>query len=281
MAHAKYVPPRARKPWTKRDLSIITEDWGSKSIPQIAKNLERSINAVRHKACEMNLGAVLVSGDYITLSQLVKAVTGQKRSDSYKLKSWVENRGLPVHTRKVEKRSFRVVYLKEFWQWAEKNRDFLDFSKMEPYILGEEPSWVEAQRKKDFYSKKSQRKRPWTEGEIARLKQLLKQHRHSYSSLSKELDRSCTAIQRKITKLGLKERPLPMDNQIKWTEAEVSILKLGITEGESLGRIAEKVSKSELGVRDKMRHMYGTGNLDHVRGYLENEEPLPLLSTKY
>ena len=29
----------------------------------------------------------------------------------YKMKSWVENRGLPVHTKKVNRCSFRVVYI--------------------------------------------------------------------------------------------------------------------------------------------------------------------------
>lgn len=265
---------RSRKPWTKRDLSILTEDWGSKSIPHIAKLLGRSNYAVKHKARQMNLGPVLMSGDYITLNQLVKAITG-RGCDVNKLKSWVEIRGLPVHTKKVEKRSFRVVYLKEFWEWAEKNRTYLNFSKMEPYIFGEEPSWVEEQRKKDFYSNTSQNNRLWTDGEVDRLKLLLKQHRHSYSDLSKEFNRPCVSIQRKIHNLGLKERPLPTENLQKWTEEEVIRLKLYIIEGDHFDGIAKDIDKPELAVKGKVRQLYGTENLDKVRAILKGEETLP------
>lgn len=38
--------------------------------------------------------------------------------------------------------TFKIIYLDEFWKWAEKNRSFLDFSKMEPLALGKEPGWV-------------------------------------------------------------------------------------------------------------------------------------------
>lgn len=71
-----------------------------------------------------------MGGDYVTLNQLVTAFN-RTGSYSYKMISWVENRGLPVHNKRVQQNTFRVVYLKEFWTWAEKNRSFLDFSKLE------------------------------------------------------------------------------------------------------------------------------------------------------
>ena len=60
-----------------------------------------------------------MGGDYVTLNQLVTAFN-RTGSNSYKKKSWVENRGLPVHNKRVQQNTFRVVYLKEFWTWAEK-----------------------------------------------------------------------------------------------------------------------------------------------------------------
>lgn len=87
-----------------------------------------------------------MGGDYVTLNQLVTAFN-RTGSYSYKMISWVENRGLPVHNKRVQQNTFRVVYLKEFWTWAEKNRSFLDFSKLELLAFGEEPAWVAEQRK--------------------------------------------------------------------------------------------------------------------------------------
>ncbi len=100
-----------------------------------------------------------MGGDYVTLNQLVTAFN-RTGSYSYKMISWVENRGLPVHNQRVQQNTFRVVYLKEFWTWAEKNRSFLDFSKLEPLAFGEEPAWVAEQRKRDFKACSLQRKDP-------------------------------------------------------------------------------------------------------------------------
>ena len=102
-----------------------------------------------------------MGGDYVTLNQLLVAVTGSRGSYSYKCESWVKKRGLPVHTKRVVDNSFKVVYLDEFWEWAEKNRSFIDFSKMEPLILSAEPDWVGGQRKIDAVSFANQRKDPW------------------------------------------------------------------------------------------------------------------------
>ena len=128
------------KKWTKEDVEYLTEKWGNVSIPSLAKKLNRSVNAVKLKAGRLNLGPMLENGAYVTLNQLAIALTGGNFS-SYCKKSWIENRGMPVHSKKVIKNTFKIVYLDEFWKWAEKNRSFLDFSKMEPLTLGKEPAW--------------------------------------------------------------------------------------------------------------------------------------------
>ncbi len=268
----KEKPSSSQKPWTAEEIEFLSEYWGIQSIPSLAKNLKRSTLAVKLKASRLNLGAFLESGDYITLHQLVCAVTGSRSGVGYILTSWVENRGLPVHTKKVEDCSFRVVYLSEFWEWAEKNRAFIDFNKMEPLILGEEPTWVEEQRRMDFKSFCIQNKTPWTEVEIQRLIFLVKQFRYSYVEISKELGRSNGAIQRKLTDLGVKERPLKADNHIKWTDSEISILNESVLKGDSYHFISEKVGKSEKAIRGKLYMMYGTEVADKIRAMLLNKE---------
>ena len=133
-------PPLGKRPWTPEDENYLAEKWGYASVPAIAKKLNRTENAVVVRAQRLGLGAVLMAGGYVTLNQLLATVTGRERGNTYQRKSWVENRGLPVHRKKVNRCSFSVVYLEEFWEWAERNRSFLDFSKMEPLALGREPS---------------------------------------------------------------------------------------------------------------------------------------------
>ena len=122
-------PPLGSRKWKPEELQFLEDNWGTKSVPAIARALNRTSNGVIVKAQRLGLGSVLMAGDYITLPQLQLAVLGSKGgSGGYVLKSWVQNRGLPVHRKKVRNNSFRVVYLEEFWEWAERNRSFIDFS---------------------------------------------------------------------------------------------------------------------------------------------------------
>ena len=264
-------PPLGKRPWTPEDENYLAEKWGYASVPAIAQKLNRTENAVVVRAQRLGLGAVLMAGGYVTLNQLLATVTGRERGNTYQRKSWVENRGLPVHRKKVNRCSFSVVYLEEFWEWAEHNRSFLDFSKMEPLALGWEPAWVAEQRKKDYRACAIQRKDPWTADEDSRLKMLLSQHRYTWAELSEMLYRTTGAIQHRCRDLGIKERPVKADNHGKsaaWTESDFAVLADGIRHGDSYMAIGQALGKSEKAVRGKVYTVYLTENADKVREYM-------------
>ncbi len=196
----------------------------------MAQKLNRTVDAIKIKAGRLGLGSVLMGGDYITLNQLIIALSGHKES-SYLRKSWVENRGLPVHKKRVNKCYFTVVYIDEFWEWAEKHRSFIDFSKMEPLTLGKEPEWVAEQRKKDYKALALQRKDPWSPAEDSKLLYLLKQQKYGYFELSRMLNRSAGAIQHRCQDLGTKLRPVKADNHGEdsaWSDEDYATLAQGI-----------------------------------------------------
>ena len=60
--------------WTREEIEYLSENWGSKAIPKIAGELDRSVNAVKLKAQKLCLGAWLDAGDYVSLNQLMKAL---------------------------------------------------------------------------------------------------------------------------------------------------------------------------------------------------------------
>ena len=259
------------KNWKPSEDDYLQENWGKYSIPSIAKHLNRSVNAINVRASRLGLGPALMGGDYITLNQLLIAVKGTNAGGNYALKSWVQNRGLPVHTKRVINNSFRVVYLDEFWEWAEKNRSFIDFSKMEPLALGEEPKWVAEQRKKDFHSFAIQRKDPWTSADDSKLIMLLKQKKFGYAELSEMLCRSAGAIQRRCQDLGISERPVranPHAESAKWTDADFEILADGIRRGDSYTSIGRLIGKSEKAIRGKVYFVYLTEDADKVRAMM-------------
>ncbi len=260
------------RPWTTAEEAYLSEQWGQLSVPALCKALNRSEHAIMVRVNRLGLPPFLENGEYITLNQLLQAVTGCDTAYSYKMISWVENRGLPVHDKKRNRVTRRVVYLEEFWEWAEKNRSFLDFSKMEPLILGEEPDWVSEQRKKDYQAFANQRKDHWTTAEDDRLKILLKKFCYGYADLSRLMNRSEGAIQRRINDLELKERPVKAGNRNEWTADDYKTLADGIRAGDSYWLIGEKIGRSEKAVRGKVYYQYFTENEDKVRAMLGNRE---------
>lgn len=195
-----------QKTWTPEELQYLEDHWGTVSIPGIAKKLGRTVNAIKVRVARMGLGGMLNSGDYVTFNQLMRELTDNSQSYSYQMKSWVKNRGMPIHTKRVNACSFRVVYLEEFWEWAEQHRSFIDFSKLEPLALGKEPDWVAEQRRKDYQSFALQRKDPWSPDEDNNLIRLLKQQKYGYAELSEILRRSEGPLCGSCRDLGLKER---------------------------------------------------------------------------
>lgn len=264
----------AGRNWTPEEYEYLEEKWGTVSIPTIAKHLNRPIEGVKIKAHRLGLGPALMGGEYISFNQLIRTLVGHNYQ-SYYLKSWVKERGLPIHYKTVNKCRWRVIYLDEFWEWAEKNRSFIDFSRLEPLALGEEPEWVAEQRKKDFQSFPLQREDPWTPQDDNYLINLLKTQKYGYMEISERIHRSCGAIQRRCTDLGIKYRPVKANNhgeEAAWTEQHFKTLAEGISSGDSYVLLSKKIGKSEKAIRGKVYTVYLTENLDKVRSMLQNKE---------
>ena len=256
---------KARK-WTLEEKQYLEDNWGTLSIGTIAKNLSRSRNAIEVMKNRLGLGAFLDNGDYVTMNQLL--VTLGIRSGGYKKISWIQNRNFPVHKKRVGTNSFKVVYLEEFWEWAEKNRDLLDFSKFEENILGIEPEWAKEKRRHDVQKNRKYITTPWTAAEDQKLIRLLNRQKYSYEELSRELRRTNGAIYRRIYTLGLKDRPIKADNHIKWAEEELRVIGEMIKAGNSYEAMAERIGKSTKAIRGRVYAMYLTENLDKARALI-------------
>lgn len=253
--------------WTQEEEKYLAENWGMYSVSTIAKRLGRTENAVIVRKCRLGLGAFLDSGDYVTWNQLQRAI-GYNNSSTYKMTSWVANRNFPVHTKHVNNNSFRIVYLDEWWDWAEKNRDLLDFSKFEENALGLEPDWVKDKRRHDYEKSRKYKKTPWTKVEDEKLRRLLSKGNYTYDELSKILHRTNGAIQRRICELKITERPVKADNHTRWTKNDFKRLGDLIKAGYGYDLIAEEIGKSAKACRGRVYQMYLTENLDKVRAIM-------------
>lgn len=250
--------------WTQEETDYIREAWGETTLKAMAAHLQRTENAIIIRAQRLKLGAFHDYSDYVTWNKLSIAL-GRGSSNSYQLISWVKSRGLPIHTKRLRTASFRVVYLQEFWDWAEQHRTFVDWSKVEPHALGAEPLWVAEQRKRDYEKHRRVKTTPWSKDEDNRLVKLLNEFKYTYLDISKMLGRSSGAIQRRVCDLGIKARPLKADNMIKWSESELSLFAELIKKGYDYETMGDALGRSGKALRGKVGAVYQTENLDAVR----------------
>lgn len=237
----------------------------------MCKNLEVTQNALMLKKNRLKLGAFLESGEYITWRQLLIAIGLDGAGYAYKELSWGKNRNFPIKYKKINKSRFKVVYLEDFWKWAEQNRELIDFSLIEENILGEEPQWVKQQRKLDYQAHNLFITTPWTATEDRKLMMLLKEFKYTYSDLSKKMHRKYNAISKRIFDLKVKERPVKADNHNKWTDEEYAELLNLIKQGAKYILLSEQLVKSEKAIRGKIFRHFNTENLDKVREKLKEE----------
>lgn len=256
-----------KRNWTADEYRYLEENWGIVSLNRIAKKLNRSKTAIKIKVQRKGLGAFLQNGEYVTVNQLFKAI-GKDSSNGYAEYSWIKNRGFPVKLKRVENCSFKIIYIDDFWKWAEQHRNFIDWSKFNENALGREPNWVDAQRRLCINTKNKYHTTPWTKEEDSRLILLLKQYRYTVDELSKRIGRTDGAIQRRCCELKIKERPLKADNHKLWSNEEHFQLEKLIKQGYNYELLAEIFNRSSKAIRGRIYNMYSTENLDKVRALI-------------
>ena len=247
--------------WTQREYDYLKDNWGTVSIGTICETLNRSKQAIMIKVSRLGLGPFLDCGEYVTWNQLMKAL-GWSSSYSYQKISWIKNKGFPVKMKRVGECRFKVVYLNDFWRWAEKNRAFVDWSRVETNILGKEPDWVAEIRRADQKRALAVRQTPWTPEEDQYLKSLLREFKYTYSEIAARMKRTEGAVTRRILTLGLKERPLKADNHILWTAEELDRLAELLKHHVSYELMSVELGKSSKAIRGKVFSTYLTENID-------------------
>ena len=255
---------RQRRKWTQEEYDYLQEKWGTLSLKTIAKKLGRTENAILIKVHRLGLGPFLESGEYVSWSQLLKAL-GIQGGRNYKEISWIKNRDFPIIEKKVRNCSFKVVRLTDWWKWAEQNQNFLDFSKFEENLLGKEPAWVKEKRRHDYELSQRYIKTPWTSIEDKRLERLVNQYKYTYTEISKIMRRTEAAIQRRCNDLKLKGRPLRESPHNKWEDWQLEKLNELLDSGVSYEVMSEIIGKSVKAIRGKVYVIYGTESLDKAR----------------
>ncbi|WP_195940936.1 hypothetical protein [Romboutsia sp. 1001713B170131_170501_G6] len=251
--------------WSKEEIEYLQDKWGIDSIKNMAKKFNRTELAIVTKANRLKLGAYLENGDYITFNELLNALSTKPRFLREKL---IKN-GCPIKYKRVKNNKFKIIYIKDFWKWAENNKHILDLSELERNTLGKEPNWVDQKRKEDIeINEKTKIYHRWTPKEDEYLVFLLRQHKYTYEDISIRLGRGIETIASRIKHKGIKERPLTATT--RWSKEEIEILNKCIKEKIPYEIISKEINKTTKQIRAKLYKLYGTESFNKVNEILKN-----------
>ena len=251
--------------WTKEDVAFLSEHWGSMDYKRLAARLNRSPRAVYLKGWKEDLGDPFLAADGISVNLLPEIF----KVSYYRIfKVWIEKYNMPYKEKCFNSgRPIKIFRIDEFWKWAEKHRDMIDFSCLDKNILGAEPPWVNTKRRLDSEKRKNNKWRIWTKKDDERLRQLLYEFKYTKSELSRILGRTEGAIVCRIKQLGISARPLVKDYE-RWTrEEEESVISMHMNNikindiseitGRSVMSVSQKICRYYKKSREDLKNMMG------------------------
>lgn len=183
--------------YTKEEIEYLENNWGKKSMIEIANELNRSSIGIEIKASRLGLGGILNADEYLSAKQIAE-ILGKKPNT---IMRWVKRKGLKGKLKIMAQGKERGVWrikLEDLMEWLKNNQEWFDARKIIPFTLGTEPDWL---KKKRISDRKNWRRRfeKWTKREEELLysmymngkpiKELMKIFDRSYDSIEKKLKR--------------------------------------------------------------------------------------------
>ena len=170
--------------WTDKEIEYLYKSWGKTSVKTIARNLNKTIASVNIKGYRM-FGSKADFQGYYTCTELAKALNLNKSTIIGYCKQGLTSR-------KVDR--FRFINLDNFWDFAKRNKNKIQFYKFDKNSLPNEPVWVNKERVKQLKHLEINHYKEWTNLEDKKLINLAKKGK-STKQIAKEMDRTLTAIQ--------------------------------------------------------------------------------------
>lgn len=172
-----------KREWTESEERALRNRYQYQTVQKTAQMLNRSVYSVKRKAAKMGLSHY---NDKLSAKTVAQSFNTEIRS----VKRWIEKFGLP--SKKVNHGTHYTYYIdvEDFWEWAEKHKDTINWSKYELKSLVPEPEWV---NEIVFNYTTVRHGQKFTPDELARIKFLICRGK-TYSEIAKEMQRSYYSI---------------------------------------------------------------------------------------
>lgn len=238
--------------WTKEENNYLEDKVGKVKISTIAKNLNRTVNAVISQIERIGVANTKLESGKITGSELSRLCN----VDSHTVYDfWIKKKDLPAQFRVTKLKSrYWLIDVEEFWEWAEKNKDLINFTKIDAHVLLPQPDWVELERKRDRRTIPKRKQAKWTDAEDERLINMLNAG-YNRNEIADKMQRSERAIQRRISRLRESRRIPYKKVDLRWTDKEIKIMIDLERQGFTDDVIAYELGREADHIRDKRRRM--------------------------
>jgi hypothetical protein len=156
----KKSPINYQKTWDSESVEYLIEKFGMFSYVTIAKHLGRTVNGVKKKIKTLRLGDPRNNDECVSQNGLSKILkvddkTIQMWKKYYKFKMCKKNL--------TNNQPMWRINITDFWKWAEKHKNFINWDKFTCGDLGAEPEWAMEERLN--YNKPKKNYREWTKKE--------------------------------------------------------------------------------------------------------------------
>lgn len=194
--------------WTDEDVAYLKDRIGSLSFDKIATKLGKTPLAVIRKAEKLGISNTKFASGLMTMHELASCLCVSDRV----VKRLIVKNGLPAERKnfrsnysakdgkKISKRLFYYIDVKQFWKWAENNKDLINWYQVPYLALPPEPEWLEDRRKEDYY-KWVARPRPWTPEQDSQLWALYYREGIPQKKIANIMSRSKNGIEKRLKKL--------------------------------------------------------------------------------
>lgn len=192
---------RERKKYTREELVEMQEMVGMRNFLFIGTRLKRSPKAIQRKLERLRIANTKENGGFISANELCNALNVHLKV----LLRWKDQFNLPLKNKnlrhgKGKYASWRIT-VDEFWDWAEKNKELVNWLKYEQESLGFEPDWLAKTIIEQRQNTPRKQKAFWTIREERELWELFYTKGLTQKEIAKRMERSQSSIERKIFRL--------------------------------------------------------------------------------
>lgn len=191
-----------RREWTKEEEEKLDYFYGRKPIKQIAKMLNRkNIPGIQTKISRMGLSASYRHQGHLTLSEFADLL----EVSDFKVRRWIKDKKMPSKEIVTAlKKKYTLIEVREFWEWAEVNKEEVNFYRIKPYTLLPEPSWVNEEREKDKREIPLRRNKFFTPEEDQQILHLYFKENLTQKAIATVMNRSRDSIRNRLARLRRK-----------------------------------------------------------------------------